>query len=338
MEKQDWNGKRIAISRTDSIGDVMLTLPLCGWLKEMYPEATLIFIGKSYTETILQQYSAIDEIILWDRLAEEPETNQLEAFGNARLDAIVHVFPQKHIARLAKKARIPYRIGTSHRLFHRTTCNIRPNFTRKKSPLHEAQLNFELLRPFGITAIPSWEDLQHYTRYFFREATNTELPVPLHKPYVILHPKSQGSAREWPIEKYVELAEILIDKGYHVYFTGTDKEGSQFRHSLPKHPACIDTTGKLSMLQLIVLIQQAHALVACSTGPLHLAGFLNIRAIGLFVSKRPMHPGRWKPLGEKSRTLVFDEQCPGCASKEPCMCIQDIPVKQVVEVIGEIPA
>lgn len=337
MKNQDWNGKRIAISRTDSIGDVMLTLPLCGRLKEMYPEATLVFIGKSYTETILQQYAAIDEIILWDQLAEEPAANQLEAFRNARLDAIVHVFPQKHIARLAKKARIPYRIGTSHRLFHLTTCNIRPNFTRKNSPLHEAQLNFELLRPFGITAIPSWEDLQQYTRYFFREAPNTELPVPMYKPYVILHPKSQGSAREWPIEKYVELAEILIGKGYHIYFTGTEKEGLQFRNALPNHPACIDTTGKLSMLQLIVLIQQAYALVACSTGPLHLAGFLNIRAIGLFVSKRPMHPGRWKPLGTKSRTLVFDEDCPGCASNEPCMCIRDIRVTQVAEAIGEIP-
>jgi ADP-heptose:LPS heptosyltransferase len=37
---------RIIISRTDSIGDVILTLPLCVWLKKQFPQTELIFLGQ----------------------------------------------------------------------------------------------------------------------------------------------------------------------------------------------------------------------------------------------------------------------------------------------------
>ncbi|MCE2742473.1 MAG: hypothetical protein LW701_02705, partial [Fluviicola sp.] len=90
-------------------------------------------------------------------------------------EAIVHAFPRKEIAKLAKKAKINFRIGTSHRLFHFLTCNVKVDFTRKNSPYHESQLNFELLRPFGLTSIPSLEEVNEMTKYFV--AKNYELPA-----------------------------------------------------------------------------------------------------------------------------------------------------------------
>jgi ADP-heptose:LPS heptosyltransferase len=44
-------------------------------------------------------------------------------------------------------------------------------------------------------------------------------------------------------------------------------------------------------------------LVAASTGPLHIASAVGIHAIGLYPSKRPMHPGRWMPLGGNASYL-----------------------------------
>ena len=52
---------KIIISRTDSIGDVMLTLPLCVWLKEKYPNTELVFLGRTYTESIVSSFSCIDQ-------------------------------------------------------------------------------------------------------------------------------------------------------------------------------------------------------------------------------------------------------------------------------------
>lgn len=333
---KDWNGKRIVISRTDSIGDVMLTLPLAAWLKNQFPTCHLTFLCKNYTAPIVKQYNSIDAIMVLDELEQLSTEEQIAQITQQHFDAVIHVFPRKTLAKLFKKAKVPIRIGTSHRVFHWLTCNIRPNFTRKKSPLHEAQLNFELLRPFGLTEIPAFQALHAATQHFQQPTIALPEFLPNTKKLVILHPKSQGSAREWPIEKYMLLAKKLVESGYFVVFTGTEKEGMCFRQEIPSDPHIIDSTGKLSIEQLIALIYHAKALVACSTGPLHLAGYAGIRAVGLFAPKIPIHPGRWKPLGINSTTLVYDEQCNFCQLGQPCNCIEKIAVSSVFEKIQSL--
>ena len=334
-ESKNWNGKHIAISRVDSIGDVLLTLPVTSWLKEQFPACRITFFCKNYTAPIVKYYSAVDDIVKVDVLFSLSKSEQADAIESLGIDVVVHVFPKKELAKLFKKAKVPTRIGTSHRLFHLNTCNVRPNFTRKKSPLHESQLNFELLRPFGLSEIPSLEQINAYTSDFISE--KHELPDELKalsdKQYIVLHPKSQGSAREWPIEKYRGLAKELIVKGYDVVFTGTESEGKQFRNLIPEDSMCHDSTGKLSIDQLIWLIKNASGLVACSTGPLHIAGFLNIKTVGLFSPRIPIHPGRWQPLGKQSTALVFDTDCPKCNAKKECDCISEIPVEKVLNEI-----
>lgn len=335
-ENKNWNGKHIAISRVDSIGDVLLTLPITAWLKEQFPTCRITFICRNYTAPIVKYYAAIDDIVKVDDLFTLPKSEQADAIESLGIDAVVHVFPKKELARLFKKAKVPMRIGTSHRLFHLNTCNVRLDFTRKKSPLHESQLNFELLRPFGLTEIPTFEEVNKLTHLFSIEAQDLpeEFQALLDKKYVVLHPKSQGSAREWPIEKYAALAVKLIGNGYEVVFTGTEPEGRQFRNLIPEDDKCHDSSGKLSIDQLIWLIKNASALVACSTGPLHIAGFLNVQAIGLFSPRIPIHPGRWRPLGTRSTALVFDPDCKKCKEKKVCDCISEISVETVFSEIG----
>lgn len=337
MKTLDLTDKRIVISRTDSIGDVMLTLPICAWIKEQFPSSTIIFLGKGYTKSVVNAFDLVDEFVDWKSFENQPKVEQLARFRDLNADAIIHVFPNRDIASLAKKVRIPVRVGTSHRSFHLLTCTHRPNFSRKRSELHEAQLNHELLRPFGLTEIPTLEAISNTTAHF--HAPRVELPEFLSNALqndaksIVLHPKSQGSAREWPMEKYVELTNELVAREYRVFFTGTEAEGAAFRSHIPAHPNVIDTTGKLDLDQLICLISKVDVLVACSTGPLHIAGFLGIKTIGFFVPKRPIHPERWKALGPNVTILVNDENCPSCAKKADCDCIADISVTRVLEIV-----
>jgi ADP-heptose:LPS heptosyltransferase len=338
MRNIDLTDKRIIISRTDSIGDVMLTLPLCAWIKNNFKGVHVIFLGSLYTKPVINCYSSVDEFIDWKEIENLPTSHKIESFRNLKADIIVHVFPRKEIASLAKKAKIQYRIGTSHRTFHFLTCSHRINITRKKSILHESQLNFELLRPFGLTEIPSLEELNQITCNFI--APKAELPEFIIKKLntnkdknVILHPKSQGSAVEWGLENYRSLSLKLEKLGYTVFFTGTEKEGEQYRSSIHFNDHIIDTSGKLTLNQLIVLISTCGSLIACSTGPLHIAGYLNCKAIGLYSPKKPIHPGRWRPLGSNVEILVNDENCEVCKKRKPCNCIEKISVERVLELI-----
>jgi ADP-heptose:LPS heptosyltransferase len=330
----DLHNTAVLISRTDSIGDVVLTLPVCIWLKRRFPDCTIYFLASAYTEPVISCFPEIDHIIRWDELKEKTETEQIAQLQALDLEACVHVFPKKEIAKLAKKAGIPNRIGTSHRSFHWFTCNLRLNFTRKNSPFHEAQLNFELMKPFGVKTLPSLEEISSWSNSSFH-VPDESVPQPFAelRNAIVLHPKSQGSALEWPVEKYVDLAGKLLEKGETVVFSGTEKEGLLFRELIPKHANCYDATGKMNLKAFIAFIAQSKALVACSTGPLHIAGISGIRAIGLFSSRRPIHPGRWKALGKNVEILENDPGCTQCKKGQSCPCLAQISVERVLHLI-----
>lgn len=341
MEKtSNLDNKTIVISRTDSIGDVMLSLPLCVWIKQKYPSAKLLFLGSSYTKSVIQSVPEIDDFLDWKVLESLPVQDRISYLKNLKADVFLHVFPRKELAHLAKKAGIPARIGTSHRTFHLLTCNVRPNFTRKNSPLHESQLNFELIRSLGLNSIPSMEEMSKLIQSF--KAPEIDLPNEIstfiqgtEKTY-ILHPKSQGSALEWGIDNYIELAKLLLSNGNKVVFTGTEVEGVQFRDQIPEDAFCMDTSGKLTLSQLIQLIDLSNGLIACSTGPLHISGALGKQTVGLYSPRKPIHPGRWKPLGKNAITIVFDENCTICARGKSCDCITKITPTRVFQALTQI--
>jgi ADP-heptose:LPS heptosyltransferase len=322
--------KKIIISRTDSIGDVCLTLPICKALKNHFPAVQIVFLGKTYTKAVIDACPYVDEFLNFSDLENKDDSIVVAAFREINADAIVHVFPNKKVAKWAKEAAIPVRIGTSHRIFHWLTCNYRPNFTRKNSNLHEAQLNFELLQPFGIP-VPSFDALKTW-KILHPTATLPEAVEKLfsNRKKVILHCKSQGSAVEWGIENFMQLARELVKQDVQVFFTGTASEGQLFRSQLPQHPLIVDVSGQLSLDELIAFIARCDVLVAASTGPLHLAGLLGIKAIGLFAPRRPIHPGRWQALGENAVAIVKDQQCTLCAQGKVCECISEIGVGVVL--------
>src|SRR5262245_2815004 len=57
------NPENIIISRADSIGDVVLTLPVASVLKEQFPKARIIFLGKEYTRQVIEACANIDEFL-----------------------------------------------------------------------------------------------------------------------------------------------------------------------------------------------------------------------------------------------------------------------------------
>jgi ADP-heptose:LPS heptosyltransferase len=315
--------KHICISRTDAIGDVILTLPLAGYFKKFNPSVKVTFLCSSYTADVVRCSEHIDRILTPEALhpiSEEPLP-----------DAVIHAFPNIKIAKFFFDRGVFFRIGTSHRWFHWIFCNRRVNFSRKNSPLHEAQLNFYLLRPFCFH-LPNKGDIPEY--YGFRLPSDYQLPEHIKKqiigPYIILHPKSKGSAREWKEENFVNLAEKLHRSGYRVLVCGTEKEQIQLTQ-LHHSPYTTNLMGKLNLREYIALISRAHGLVAASTGPLHIAAMAGVKAAGLYPSVRPMHAGRWAPLGKKAKAFYFekDEGCTSCLKSTYCECINNIPVEEI---------
>lgn len=89
------NFKRIIISRTDSIGDVMLTLPMCGVIKKHFPDCEIIFLGRTYTRAVIECCRHVDHFENWDDWKDSAPVNQIEQLAKWKADVIIHVFPER---------------------------------------------------------------------------------------------------------------------------------------------------------------------------------------------------------------------------------------------------
>ncbi|MEG2178795.1 MAG: glycosyltransferase, partial [Bacteroidales bacterium] len=208
----------LILSRIDALGDVLLSLPLAALIKESYPQTRILFLGRNYTQALIEAYPYIDGFINWDTLKSLPRAKMIEQFKSYHADVLIHVYPQKSIAHLAKKAQIPLRIGTSHRWYHWIYCNKLLNFSRKNSPLHESCLNTFLLKPLGITRVTQESELVKFAKLNLQiqGSSFTQLLSPTLF-NVVLHPKSKGSAREWGLENFAKLIELLPPDKYKIF-------------------------------------------------------------------------------------------------------------------------
>ena len=327
--------QNIIISRTDSIGDVVLTLPMAAVLKQYFPSAKIAFIGKAYTKPVILACEYVDAFI--DR---EDFLNGNGKIGGRATDVIIHVFPDKAIAAHARKAGIPLRIGTTNRIYHWTTCNKLVKLSRRNSDLHEAQLNLRLLEPFGYSTDLS---LQQIGRLFGLTRLHS-LPARFSawldksKYNLVLHPKSQGSAREWGLDNFIALIDKLDKSRYNILVSGTAAERKLLQPLFDAAANRVtDITGQLTLEEFISFIDQADGLLANSTGPLHIAAALGKDAFGIYPPMRPIHPGRWAPLGPKAKVFVLDKFCTDCKRMPAaCHCIKEISPMLVSESIEQV--
>ncbi|MDB5766546.1 MAG: waaQ [Collimonas fungivorans] len=326
----------ILICRTDNIGDVILTLPIAAFLKQQYPALKISFLCRAYAAPVVKQCRSIDEVVELESFLLDPPAY----FAHANVDTIILAQPNKRLAVIAFKARIRNRIGNArHKLYQMLYCNRRVRFKKGNSEHHEAQFNFEFLRPFGFDTIPELPVIS--ALYDFDVPQNPEINQLL-QPYrfnLILHTKSNGHGREWPIKHYAALARQLSQyPDVHLWLTGSAAEGkwlAEHAQELLELQNVGDVSGKFTLDQLSSLINAADGLIASGTGPLHISAALGQRTLGLFPPTRPMHPGRWAPLGKRAQALSLPISCAGCKDSQAatCACMENITPESVAEIV-----
>lgn len=326
--------RNIVISRTDSIGDVILTLPVTAVLKQHFPGVIIGFLGKSYTRPVIEACKFVDEFIDVDDFLQKKVLLRGEP-----VECILHVFPVPRIAKRAVELRIPLRIGTQNRIYHWFTCNKLIKLSRKRSDLHEAQLNLAFLKPFGIHESFSLQQIAQWIGLEKLQPLPAQFAslIQKNKYNLILHPKSQGSAREWPLQNFLQLIQMLDTNRFNIFVSGTAKEKEHLQWLFENAGEKVtDITGKMSLREFMAFINACDGMVANSTGPLHIAAALGKDALGIYPPMRPVHPGRWAPLGKNAQVFVLDKQCSECKDNNaPCSCIMNIPAAWLKETLDK---
>lgn len=319
--------KKILITRTDKLGDVILTLPLISEIQRIYPDSEISFLVKNYVVNLIENYPAFNRLITLESLG--GFFSSLEYLKKKKFDLVITVFPRFKLALLFFLAGIKNRIGTGYR-WYSFLFNKKLYEHRKHAGKHESEYNIDLLKT--IT------DRGMYHRNFF--FTHSELDkkkldkkintsgLHLSDKYVIVHPGSKGSAKDWPIDNFkLYINRFLIEfDNIKIVLTGTDVEKNIIEEVLKSIPDelkgnVIDLCGKLNLKELMILIDSSKLFVSNSTGPIHIAGALNKNIIGFYPNQAPMTETRWRPLSDNAVILKPE--------KSPCD-MNEIKVEKVI--------
>lgn len=326
--------KRIILSKTNRIGDVIVALPVAAMLKKMAPDCHIIMLVTQYTLAIAKNFIAVDECVAWDDPAVQKDP--VRFFKTLQADIIVHLRANKYIAFTAMRAGIPQRIGQTSRIYNWFLCNKLVSVNRKPhSPYHDAQLDMQYISSLTQAPLPSLDEIAALMQ--FRHADQSTAVHALIDPNrfnLIIHPKSVTDAgkREWSLSHFAEVIAKLDPTRFKIFISGTESDGNYVRKTLcDPFPNVTDLTGKLSLEELIQFIQAADGLLGGSTGPTHIAAAYGIHVLGLYTQAPGHHPARWAPVGLKATYLVSpNKPCPACLKKEACECINEITSDQVL--------
>ncbi len=302
---------RALITRTDALGDVILTTPVYRALKLAKPDCHVAVLCREYTEPILRANPYIDEIITIGKEDPDELANTIHRIESGNYDLAIALYPSRFVASALKDARIPIRIGSARR-FHSWKFTHRINQSRKRNEKSEAQYNLDLLQAIDIMSLDTIPEVV-VSEAECEDARNTVKQLGLFQGsalrvgqggFVVLHPGSGGSAIDWPLEQFVRLTEVLHAQGIATVFTGNAAEGKMI-DSVAKDCSApiVSLAGKTTLRELAATLALADVVVANSTGPLHLAAAVGVNTVGLFPKSAAMSPVRWAPPVANSTIL-----------------------------------
>ena len=289
--------EKILIVRHDRLGDLVLTLPIAWALKQVYPDLMIEILTSQYNSYIIKYADYVDRPLIADfnNKGNIAVGDLVSKMTRNNYNIVIFAKPDLRIAFAAYLAGIPLRLGTSRRAYS-LLFNVRVDLPRRRSLMHEVDLNLKLIEHFGLAFSPNkvWPILS---------ASNekSKLHVIPDDRYIVIHPGSKGSAANWPSENYRRLI-LELSKLIKVIITGQD--GIEIEHN----ENIINLINKTDFAALIDVINSCSLFISGSTGPLHIAAALGRPVIGLYPDHPVLGPHRWGPRGKIATAIAPDKQ------------------------------
>jgi ADP-heptose:LPS heptosyltransferase len=321
---------RILISKTDAIGDLILSLPVVRSIKEKYPEHQLTMLVSQYTSELLEQEDYIDDLITIQgrSVGSVHELKQLtDRMISLSFDSALFIYPRFGLALAAMLAGIRQRIGSAYRPYSMLFTE-RIKLHRRDSGKHELDLNYELANSV-FPDLPRHEPQLLVSNRELSKARKLleETGIEKDSSLILIHPLSRGSAPNWPLENYLDLADRIAESGLTVAFTGSSDEREQITQALQSRKAeHLNLAGLSDLSTLVGMIKQADMIICSSTGPIHIATAVGTFAIGLYPPDSALSATRWGPRGGANR--LFVPRVEGMAV-DAQTCMEDIEVEAV---------
>jgi heptosyltransferase III len=312
--------KGILVTRTDKIGDLILSLPVIKTIKKVYPDIPIHMMVSSYAYPVVENYPGLSSIIRYDASDENNKVTRTKQLVQHLIDLDIEkalmLFYDPEVLSIIKKAGIKQRFGPLTKIAGMFSYTSWRSQHRSKVAQHELEYNLSLLEMLNINE----NDFE----------TKLELPVSaaainaayavLNKEgfenpsngYIIIHPVCGGSALNWKYAYYAELANRLYSSTrLPIILTGLEHDSS-VTNAIHQHinGNCFNMAGKLSLKELIAVISTAKMFIGPSTGPMHVAAATSVPLVAIFSPVKVQSIKRWGPYNKDAVAVSPKVDCP----------------------------
>ncbi|WP_218314100.1 glycosyltransferase family 9 protein [Halomonas sp. 18071143] len=313
---------KVLVVRNDKIGDFMLAWPALACLKKATPTPHISVLVPDYTAPLARACPWVDEVMIdpgpnADKAAQQALLHEVKA---AKFDALLTLFSTPRIGWLGWRAGIPLRMAPATKwaqIFYNQRVRQRRSRSAKPEYQYNVDLACELLGRLSLTlsALPSppfWplesEDRQQQRQLLLHSAQATESQI------VVIHPGSGGSAANLSLDQYsaliIQIQQQLGSVHPPHWLISAGPGEQREAEALQAKLASEGVTAKpfpatTNVADFARQLAGADLLIAGSTGPLHIAGCLDIATAGFYPAKRSATPLRWQTCNRAEKRLAF---------------------------------
>ena len=341
--------ERIAVLRSNGIGDFVMAVPALEALRAAYPEAEITYLGTHWHPDLLDGRPGP-----WDRCLVVPpypgvrgsdeatrDSGEVRAFFAAQLREGYDLAVQLHGG------------GGNSNPFVRAlgarvtagSCDVGAppldRWLRYSYYQHEVHRFLEVVGLVGAAPV-TVEPALTVTDADLRAADAVIGPVS--RPLVAIHPGASDARRRWPAEGFAAVADALADEGAQVVLVGhgPDDIGGAARIATAMRAAPLDLVDRLTLPAMTGVLSRCRLVVGNDSGPRHLAAAVGAATVGVYWCGNLINAG---PLTRRRHRVgvSFRTACPECGADQGVgRCahdpsfVADVPVDEVTRYAREL--
>lgn len=337
--------EKILIIRLSSIGDILLTTPVIRLLEQKFPNSKIDFVIKKEFGELLIHHPDIHQHYIFDKDDRFKSLKGIkQKIRNEKYDLVLdlHKNFRSFYLTIASRANriIRYKKGVIRRFLF---VKFKLNFHHKIIPIHLRYLSclafYQIL--YDNQGLEIFFDdkteqqiLQKYSQFLEKSGSLM----------IGIAPGANHATKRWTVEGFSSVINYLINKRKSKVIIFGNSEDRQIAQSLNinNKQFVLDTTGKLSILESGVLMNQCDLVITNDSGLMHLASALKKKVVAIFGSTT-------EELGFFPYTTEYTViqnnflKCRPCShiGRTKCpkghfKCIKEITAGQVIDAVEEL--
>lgn len=320
-----------------AIGDVVLSTIVLENLKSAFPAANIDFLTEKYCSGIVKGHPLLNRVIPFDKNYLFLENNAhlfkslsfLRYVRKQKYDLVFDFFGNPRSAIITLFSGAQHRIGYDFRIrkwvYNHTVVS-------RASQVHEAEWHLDALKAMNIPIVSkrlsiavSKANLDFAGRYWRQNQFSQ-------KQVVALNFSGGWPAKLWPMSRYAELAETLVNNySCEILIIWGPGERDKALHLHEQTRVKTSLIPKTNLKELAAILSRVTVMITTDSGPMHIAAAMQTPCIALFG---PTHPQLQGPYGKNHQVVVAESvDCLGC-NRTTCnnnRCMQLITVQQLLK-------